>query len=1714
MAEQYLYLDLEVNQQENIYQIGFYSDDLARQFTENELDIGYKNLKDFKEQGYLICGHNFRRFDHQFLIKEDPNFIDWLIIDTLELSILVFPLEPSHKLDKDYKLTKFSANNPLEDAKATRLLLETIQKLLQDNSEISKIYSYILSCGETEADLAYQKFFASLNLVLENKPNFQDLPQSLINTLDLDYLEYIWKNIEAKDFETRLCLAGILAWNEQRKGSGKSFCHWLEHLKSFTEIWCNLRPLPDYNSYKEYFKIDDFRGKQESAIKAILNQENPLVIIPTGGGKSLCYQLPALMLFKQQLALTVVISPLQALMADQVKELEENDLDFATFINSTISAQDRSQRLKQIRECSKGLLYISPESLRSISIRRLLQEKKPALWVIDEAHCISQWGHDFRPDYRYIAKYIQELYQEQELPLFCLTTATARKSVREDIKKLFEQDGIKIKTEIISDSMNRSNLNYQVIPTKGNKDGLLVNEVKKYQEQGAVLVYTTTRKKAEELATLLNNQGISADFYHGKLSNDKKRAILDKFKSEDLNIITATCAFGMGINRKDVRAVIHYNLSANLEGYMQESGRAGRDNKESECTLFFEEDDADLIFFIKSLNQLTPTDLKNIFIAIRKIRDLLYKQASEEWFWVTIYEIFQTSDLDERFATESDQRDTKIKVALYHLENFGLIERAENLTSYIKFDLIYHTPEESIKQFDQETRSNNLSLSQIKQFKKLIYTMHKIKNFNQNDNNLTLDLLSDESGFELDELKKRIKYLTEIRVCSTEIPLIFLVNKEKVKNRLDAKTKHDQVRKLEIELLDKLLEIEANNEQIFIDLREMTTILDPDGSQKLKASHLMNILEGWVLHKWIYLTRIKQYKLKINQLDQVLDNIENYQYLTSNIVDILLKKVRETETKLKVNISLSYEFGELLKDLNKNICPLTYSEKELEIALSWLHQQEIIRITEGLSLFHQSLKIKVFKGKEYTIINKEYPKLEKYYQEQNWRTHIMLKYGEIKDPQERKQLVNDYFELTPEAFNQKYNKTEIDILPVLKQDYEKIVGSIKPINQQLEIQNIESQSNLSLPEKPIILNEIQRKIVESDEPVSLVIAGPGSGKTRTIVHKIAYLVKVKRISPERILLLAYNRNAVTELKLRLKNLIGEYASHLRVYTFHGLALALLGRNLGEMLSKEDGFKQLLKEACESFKTDEDDEYLDHKDLQQRQAKRIEVLGNLDYIFVDEYQDVAEDEYNLIKLASGLGDSEENNRSVQINLCVIGDDDQNLYEQLKETSVKYIQEFETEYKAKKYLLTENYRSTESIIEVANKLIQHNSNRCKQYPHEQVKIDIQRQGLKGKPVINYQFNDSNAQAFWIAQIIQNWINGGTKAKDIAILAPQWESLKLIRLLLEEKFNINSYALTNANAVYKIRQDKEAKKICKPVKLHDNYITYKLIEELRIKENLELSSDESVKNLFINLFKQWERNLDEPTIKILLKLAHNLDLERGYGNQELAETISIFEIINAIYDYSNSKEILLDEDGVLITSCHGAKGLEFEKVILLTDDFLTYKNRSIEVDRRLFYVAMTRAKEELILCSTKSNQFIQEIEVKTEIIEDNYPNIITIAEYFDATPSDIDLGSPSHINTLLKNQDKIKNLKEGELLKIVVSNYGDSWIILTQDDIEIGKLSRPANKQLIDKGIKPKQFQFQLGEVKVKNIYHHFDKDDSEKIKTDWFIVIPQIRIFRER
>ncbi len=339
----------------------------------------------------------------------------------------------------------------------------------------------------------------------------------------------------------------------------------------------NLNDLDLHSSLKKYFGFSKFKGLQEGVIKNILEGRNCFVIMPTGGGKSLCYQLPALM----QEGTAIVVSPLIALMKNQVDAIRgvSSEVGVAHVLNSSLTKTEIKQVKSDITSGITKLLYVAPESLTKEEYVEFLQSVKISFVAIDEAHCISEWGHDFRPEYRNLKSIISRL--GDDIPVIALT-ATATPKVQEDIiKNLGIYDAVLFKA-----SFNRPNLYYEVRPKTQNIETDIIRFVKQNSGKSGI-IYCLSRKKVEELAQVLQVNGVSAVPYHAGFDTKTRSKYQDMFLMEDVDVVIATIAFGMGIDKPDVRFVIHHDIPKSIESYYQETGRAGRDGGEGHCLAFY-----------------------------------------------------------------------------------------------------------------------------------------------------------------------------------------------------------------------------------------------------------------------------------------------------------------------------------------------------------------------------------------------------------------------------------------------------------------------------------------------------------------------------------------------------------------------------------------------------------------------------------------------------------------------------------------------------------------------------------------------------------------------------------------------------------------------------------------------------------------------------------------------------------------------------------------------------------------------------------------------------------------------------------------------------------------------------------------------------------------------------------------------------------------------
>ncbi len=364
-----------------------------------------------------------------------------------------------------------------------------------------------------------------------------------------------------------------------------------------------------HETLKQYFGFDQFRPGQQQVIEQVLRGRDVFVLMPTGGGKSLCYQLPALI----QSGVTIIISPLIALMQDQVMGLQNNGIP-ATFLNSSLTLAEQRARERQLLQGAYKLLYLAPERLAQPEvwpwIQQLLHQQGIPRLVVDEAHCISDWGHDFRPEYRQIQSMRQKL---NRVPVTALT-ATATERVRADI---VSQLNLQDPYQQIS-SFDRPNLYYGVLPKQAGSRQEMIDLIRSVAG-GSTIVYCLSRKEVEKTADSIRGSGISALPYHAGLSPEARESHQTQFIRDEVQVMVATIAFGMGINKPDVRLVIHYDLPKTMEGYYQESGRAGRDGLPANCVLFFSwADKSKVDFFIEQ-----KTDPQEQRIARQQLRQMI-----------------------------------------------------------------------------------------------------------------------------------------------------------------------------------------------------------------------------------------------------------------------------------------------------------------------------------------------------------------------------------------------------------------------------------------------------------------------------------------------------------------------------------------------------------------------------------------------------------------------------------------------------------------------------------------------------------------------------------------------------------------------------------------------------------------------------------------------------------------------------------------------------------------------------------------------------------------------------------------------------------------------------------------------------------------------------------------------------------------------------------
>ena len=644
------------------------------------------DFDDFVSKCDTVCGHNIIYHDLKYTaLRGNP-----IIVDTLFLSPLLFPKRPYHHLVKDDKLQVDELNNPVNDSKKARdLLNDEISAWNQLSDERQEIYYNLL-----KDTIEFAGFFKYIGFTTSSH---QSIWGRVLGTRT-DWAQLILKEYEGKvcshaDFdafakqypiELAYCLAVIgaddllsitPAWVIRNYPQVVNLMKKLLNTPCGDCDYCHER-LDAHHGLKDFFGYEEFRTfdgvpMQQQAVEAAISGESLLTIFPTGGGKSLTFQLPALMAGRNSHGLTIVISPLQSLMKDQVDNLTARGIGDVVTINGLLDSIERANAIEQVANGSANLLYISPEMLRSKTIERLMLGRDVARFVIDEAHCFSAWGHDFRVDYLYIGEFIRQLQEKKHLTrpiaVSCFT-ATAKQKVISDICDYFRTKlGLELK--VFAANSERKNLRYSVIhaDTADDKYNLLRSLI--IGHKCPSIVYVSRTKRTHELARHLVRDGIRALPFNGKMESADKVKNQNAFMTGEAQVIVATSAFGMGVDKKDVGLVVHYNISESLENYVQESGRAGRDpHMQADCFVLYADSDLDKHFILLNQTKLSISEIQQVWNAIK--------------YFTTERDKVSCSPLDiarkAGWGEEVIDLETRVKAAVAALEDAGFIQRGSN----------------------------------------------------------------------------------------------------------------------------------------------------------------------------------------------------------------------------------------------------------------------------------------------------------------------------------------------------------------------------------------------------------------------------------------------------------------------------------------------------------------------------------------------------------------------------------------------------------------------------------------------------------------------------------------------------------------------------------------------------------------------------------------------------------------------------------------------------------------------------------------------------------------------------------------------------------------------------------------------------------------------------------------------------------------------------
>lgn len=1421
----------------------------------------------FIKDSYFICGHNIIEHDYKYFQKYILQN-KYIYIDTLHISPLIYPKKIHHNLLKDDKLSKEELNNPLNDAiKAKDLFycevaafeaMDTIFKniygtLLHNREKFYGFFDYVNWSMSKNLENDIKEAFKGkicenidLNMLITKYPIELSYALSLINTTDKSDIPSPWVNINYPNVNTVMKIL-----------RGKPCLKMCDYCKKQYDPKKRLTEIFTHKDFKTY----EGEPLQEMAVRAAIEGKSLLAIFPTGGGKSLAFQLPALIAGEASKGLTVVISPLQSLMKDQVDGLEKKGIVDAVTINGMLDPIKRKEAIDRVLSGRASILYISPELLRSKTIERIMLSRNIERIVIDEAHCFSSWGQDFRIDYLYIGDFINKIQEKKQLnykiPVSCFT-ATAKQKVIADICDYFKSK-LGLSLDIFSTSSTRKNLHYKV--------ELKENDEAKYEalrdlikaKQCPTIVYVSTTALAEKIATKLKKDGIKALEFHGRMDKNIKINHQEKFINNEVQVIVATSAFGMGVDKSDVKLVVHYEISDSLENYIQEAGRAGRGGEhiDAECIVFYNEDDLEKHFMLLNLSKLSMKEINQIWKGIKSLTtktDTISRSALE---------IARAAGWDKSIY----EVETRVKTAIAALEAAGYVSRGLNSPKVFATSVQVRSVIDARKIMDN---SDLFDEQEKETATRIISFLISKKSRSVANNDLAesrVDYISDMLGIEKTKTINLIDKMRQLKILADHNDMTAYIKESESHRIFNEFEKFSQLERFMIRYI--------KDGRQYIDLKVLNDAAIKERVKGATIKNIRTILFIWTIKGYIHKTMKfseKNYEidtiLKINEISNLM---EKRIQLSAFIMEYLHKKSVDCSRDM-----FEFSMVELIEAYNNRNDLFSndfkcYNE-EVQDALLYLSKTNIITIEGGFLVLYNAMQIKrkVLDNKiQYK--NEDYKNLKEHYNLKVQQIHIVGEYANmmVKDYNQALEFVRDYFSLQYDGFIKKYfkgdRKGEIkrNITPTR---YNKLFG------------------DLSLAQKRIIDDENSKYIS--------VLAGPGSGKTRVLVHKLASLLLLEDVKPEQLLMLTFSRAAATEFKIKLMNLIHETAHFVDIKTFHSYCFDLLGK-----LGNKDDLSDVIGVAAQMIENGE-----------VEQSKITKTV-----LVIDEAQDMDAKDFRLVNALI--------NKNPDMKVIAVGDDDQNIYE-FRYSSSKYMKMLlDKGEESTQYNLLENYRSTKKVIDFSNAFAKTIKNRMKRDP-----IMYVRKDLGFVQIVNHV--SQNLEEPVVNHVIEN---RDTNKKVAILTSTNEEALKVLCLL-----------------------NKKGVK-AKLIQSNDQFNLYNLME-LRDFINYINSKDDSpiITNELWNeaVDKMCEKYANSSALDFIKNIVYKFDKTHAYKYKT--------DFIEFIRESKYEDFFDLNQEKVIVSTIHKAKGLEFDSVYIL----LNNQSLNNDEEKRKVYVAMTRAKTNLYI------------------------------------------------------------------------------------------------------------------------------------------------------